>query len=272
MTMKQSLSRWLLVPLLLSVAACSGDRYPFPPQFVDVPDIGMEVLPPPPAADSTQSKREIAGIIARQKLLTDAKKSTVMKEDSISPRMIIEPVLGGGYSEATHPALYKLLRYASSDAWRIGDATQEHWGRVRPWLVDERVQLLVKPIQRPSYPSGHSTTNHVWAHVLSDLFPNQRGALFARAYAIGQHRVDGGVHFPSDVMAGKKMAAAIYAKMAKNPAYQEALTAARAELKTAAAVKAPEKKAAEPVKAAAKEADPKKCFTLNLGKSMTVCP
>ncbi len=265
--MKPSLSRWLLIPLLLSVAACSGDKYPFAPQFVDASAVGMEVLPPPPAADSKQSKREIDGIIAQQQGLTDAQKATIAKEDSISPRMMLEPVLGSGYSEATHPALYTLMRHAASDAWRIGDATQERWGRVRPWLVDDRVKLLVKPIQRPSYPSGHSTTNHVWAHVLSELFPSKRSAFFARAYAIGQHRVEGGVHFPSDVMAGKKLAAAIYTKMSQNPTFQQELAAARAEL---TAPKPTEQEKAKPIPE--KKAKPKDCITLNLGKSMTMCP
>jgi acid phosphatase (class A) len=231
--MKKSLKRLVILPLLLTLAACAGgDKYPFPPQFLDVSDISMRTLPPPPAQYSATYTREIDSILAAQAALTPAQKQQIAAEDHISPAMMLDPVLGAGYGEETHPQLYMLLRHAATDAWRIGDATQEHWMRMRPWLADSRVEILVKRITRPSYPSGHATTNHIWAHVLSDLFPKHHEALFARAQAIGQHRVDGGVHFPSDVLAGKKLAAAIYKKMRLVPAFQRELAAARSEIKT----------------------------------------
>lgn len=228
-----NLRRFLLVPLMLAVAACANqpaDKYPFPPQFVSPAEVPPTVLAPAPAKDSALTKREIKQIIARQAKLSAEQKAKVAKEDAITPSMMVTPVLGENYSEATHPALFTLLRHASSDAWRIGDQAQAHWGRMRPWVTDSRVQILVSTIKKPGYPSGHTTTNHVWAHVLSELFPNERQALFARAYAIGQHRVDAGVHFPSDVEAGKKLAAVIYGKMRMNAQYQRELAAARDEL------------------------------------------
>ncbi len=226
--------RRFLLPLLLILSACanlSGDKYPFPPQFVSTEDLCPCELGAPPAIDSMEHKKEIAKIIAIQAKLSDAEKAQAMHEDSITPGMIVTPVLGAKYSEATHPKLFALLRHAASDAWRIGDNTQEFWGRKRPWLVDDRVQLLVKPITRPSYPSGHSTTNHTWAHVLSELFPNKRAVLFKHAYSIGENRMRGGVHYPSDVEAGKRLAAMIYKKMQLNVAYQRELHAAHEELK-----------------------------------------
>ncbi len=223
----------VLVPLLLVLGSCASvtDKYPYPPQFVSVEEICPCALGEPIADGSLAQKKEIANILARQAQLSDADKTRIMAEDHITPSMMITPVLGDHYSEATHPALFTLLRHSASDAWRIGDATQDYWGRTRPWLTDDRVTLLVKPITRPSYPSGHSTTNHIWAHVLSELFPQQRTALFARAMAIGQHRVDGGVHYPSDVLAGKRLAASIYDVMRDHPEFKAELAAARTELR-----------------------------------------
>jgi acid phosphatase (class A) len=219
------------LPLLLLLTACTGDKFPYPPQFVQVEDVCPCTLGAPPETGSAEYKKEIAYILAIQAKMTASEKAKVMGEDKIIPEMIVTPVLGATYSAETHPRLFGLLRRAASDAWRIGDSTQEFWGRQRPWLVDKRVQLLVKPITRPSYPSGHSNTNHVWAHVLSELFPQKQEALFARAYAIGSHRMHGGVHFPSDVKAGKRLAAMIYEVMKANPEFQAELDAARAELK-----------------------------------------
>lgn len=218
------LSRFILVPLLLVISACAGDGpYPFPPQFVDSRDISPHVLAAPPEKYSDTYDREIALILKRQAALTDAEKAAIAAEDHIRPAMIVEPVLGARYSEASHPALFTLLRHSASDAWRLADATQDYWKRDRPWVADSRVQLLVSSITRPSYPSGHTVTNHVWAHVLSELFPQKRDALFARAYAIGMHRSQAGVHFPSDVAAGKKFAAIVFEKMRTNPEFQREL-------------------------------------------------
>ena len=228
--MKKFVHHALLVPLLIVLSACAGDKFPFPPQFVDANEISMRTLPPPPAQYSDTYKIEIQGILERQAKLSAVDKAKLHQEDHITPSMMVTPVLGEEYTEARYPQLYMLLRHAASDAWRIGDYSQEYWNRTRPWVADSRVQLLVPSIKRPSYPSGHSTTNHTWAHVLSDLFPEHSDAFFARALAIGEHRVDGGVHFPSDVMAGKKLAAFIYAKMRTSPQYQQELATARTEL------------------------------------------
>lgn len=226
--------RHALLTLLLILSACatSGDKYPYPPQFVSIDAICPCELGAPPAKDSAEYKKEIAHILAIQAKMSAADKAKVMGEDTITPSMIVTPVLGAQYNETTHPKLFELLRHAASDAWRVGDNTQEFWGRQRPWLVDQRVQLLAKPITRPSYPSGHSTTNHTWAHVLSELFPSKREALFKRAYAIGKNRMHGGVHYPSDVKAGKKLAGMIYNKMQLNAQFQRELNAAREELKS----------------------------------------
>ena len=224
-------TRLFILPLLFVLAACSGSKYPFPPQFVDGSDVAPTVLAAPPAQNSATYTREINGILKRQATLTDAQKAAIAAEDHITPSMIVEPVLGATYTEETHPALFTLLRHSASDAWQLSDATQDYWNRTRPWLTDERVELLVSRITRPSYPSGHTVTNHVWAHVLSELFPAKRKALFARAYEVGSHRADAGVHFPSDVEAGKKFAAIVYDKMFKDAGFKRDLAAARDEIK-----------------------------------------
>lgn len=230
--MLKTLRHWLIIPALIALAACApADKYPYPKQFVSAADVGIAALGAPPAPHTPAYNAEIDSILARQAKLTDRDKAIIMAEDHIEPAMILDPVLGKGYTKETHPALFKLLLHASSDAWRTGDEMQEYWNWQRPWLVDKRVQLLAKPITRPSYPSGHTTTNTVWAYVLSDLFPGKKDALLERASAIGYHRVDAGVHFPHDVEGGKRLAKLLYDRMRTNPDYQRELNAARLELK-----------------------------------------
>ncbi len=224
-------SRVALLSLLFVAAACSSDKYPYPYQFVTSDAVCPCTLGAPYADGSPEQQAEIASILTRQKNLTAAPKHAIVVEDRITPTMMVTPVLGERYNEAAYPELFSLLRRGGSDAWRIADATQDYYGRTRPWLTDTRVQLLVSPITRPSYPSGHTVTNHVWAYILSELFPQKRATLFARALEISNHRVDAGVHYPSDVKAGKQLAAVIFANMREDAGFIKALASAKAELR-----------------------------------------
>lgn len=230
-----ALTRWTILGLVALIAYLglnTPDKYPFPPQFVQPHDVAMDTLPPPPKPDSAEFKRELENIIATQKKLTASEKDAILHEDHITPEMMVEPVLGKNYTPEAYPALYALLKHSASDAWRICDMTQEYWKSPRPWNADARVEALAKKLARPGYPSGHTTTNAVWAYVLADLFPAKRDALFKRAYAVAGNRIKAGAHFPHDVEGGKILAQAVYEKMRESEAYQRELAAAKEELKS----------------------------------------
>ena len=237
--MNFTLRRWIgFVAVALALVGCATDKYPYPPQFVTIEQVPPTVLAKPPTERSAEYKKAIASILIRQQHLTPAHIAVLKAEDHISPKMIVLPVLGNAATPEQLPATYALLRYAGSDAWRIADNAQDYWKRPRPWVADSRVKLHVDSITRPGYPSGHSTTNHVWAHVLGELLPCEKTALLKRASDTGYHRVDAGAHFPFDVEAGKKLALIIYDKMTQSEDYQAMLTNARAELMATTALNA----------------------------------
>ena len=208
--------------LALTLAACGSQpasKYPYPPQFVSSADVTINTLAAPPQPGSAQYKKEIKDIIARQAKLTPEQITAIQDEIHIRPEMLVEPVLGAQFNRENLPKLYTLLDHAESDSWRIGDAIQERWNETRPWLADPRVKRYVEEIHRPGYPSGHTTTNMVWALILSDMAPKHDDGFVSRAWQIGQHRVDGGAHFPHDIEAGKRLARIIYAHMRMVPQF-----------------------------------------------------
>jgi acid phosphatase (class A) len=69
------------------------------------------------------------------------------------------------------------------------------------------------------------------ALVLADIVPGDTGAIAERGQQIGDDRVIAGVHFPSDVIAGRKLAQTIYNQMASTKDFQDEEKAARAEIK-----------------------------------------
>ena len=86
-----------------------------------------------------------------------------------------------------------------------------------------------------SYPSGHATFGALWARALADADPADATRITAFGRSVGDNRIACGVHYPSDVAAGQKLADAIYDKVAATPAFQGDLAAARTELAKAPA-------------------------------------
>jgi acid phosphatase (class A) len=62
-----------------------------------------------------------------------------------------------------------------------------------------------------------------------------KDAILARGRQIGDDRVIGGVHFPSDVEAGRTLAQAIFAKLMASPDFQADLARAKTEIAAARA-------------------------------------
>ncbi len=58
----------------------------------------------------------------------------------------------------------------------------------------------------PSYPSGHAAQAYYLAHKLSRKFPELKEDFYELANMVAQSRIDRGVHFPSDIEAGKLLA------------------------------------------------------------------
>lgn len=223
--------QWILCAALLALTACSTTPYPYPPQFVSTKDVPPTSIAVPPARYSAQHNADIAEIIAKQASITQADKDAITEEIPVTPEMIVTKVLGATFTRAALPETYDLLLKVGSDSWRISDASKEFWNTTRPWLNDKRIKLFVPPIYSGAYPSGHTTTGHVWAGVLAQLVPCQRDALFARAGAISEHRKLAGAHYAHDLRGGKILASIIVAKASATPAYQKELAEAKAELK-----------------------------------------
>jgi acid phosphatase (class A) len=72
-----------------------------------------------------------------------------------------------------------------------------------------------------SYPSGHTTFSRVFADVLSDIVPERRAEFYAKADEIAGDRVIGGVHFASDIAAGKAFGDMFHEELLKSPEYMK---------------------------------------------------
>lgn len=85
-----------------------------------------------------------------------------------------------------------------------------HFNRPRPYQVAEKLGIPFEKGESfssgtPAYPSGHSTQARMFATVLGRLFPLYKQDFDIIADSIDRTRLDLGVHYPSDIEAGKKL-------------------------------------------------------------------
>ncbi|MBA4809243.1 phosphatase PAP2 family protein, partial [Brevundimonas sp.] len=105
--------------------------------------------------------------------------------------------------------------------------------RPRPF-VTEPAETCIAPepwlAASGSYPSGHAALGWAWALVLAEMAPDRADAVLARGLAYGESRVICGVHYPSDVEAGRIVGAAMVAALKADPAFQADFAVAAREL------------------------------------------
>ncbi len=132
------------------------------------------------------------------------------------------------------PHLYMLLRRSMADAGLSTYAAKNRYNRVRPFVAlneqscTPREEVFLS--KDGSYPSGHAAAGWAWALILSDLAPARREALLRRGYAFGQSRVACGVHWQSDVDAGRVVGAAAATVIRQNSIFQAQFDLARREV------------------------------------------
>ncbi|GAB2809842.1 phosphatase PAP2 family protein [Dyella kyungheensis] len=191
------------------------------------------LLPPPPAAGTAAATQDLQAVLAAQRSRTSAEQSAA-KADMERSVFRFADALGLSMQAATLPKTALFFgRVADFDKAEVKDA-KLYWRRARPPVTSDQVHPLSQ--EKPddwSYPSGHATFGYTAAVLLANMVPEKRAAIFARADLYAQHRVVMGVHFPSDVEAGRLAGTVIGAQLLQQADWQADYQAARAELRAA---------------------------------------
>jgi acid phosphatase (class A) len=141
--------------------------------------------------------------------------------------------MGADFTSEKFPKTFALLNHVYTDTLLITEADKKYWHTRRPYLTDHQVKLLIDPIDSsPAYPSGHTSSGRVMAEVLGMVVPEKLSALRDRAEMIAQDRIAAGVHYPSDIGAGRMLAMLIVGALLQNHDFQNDLAAAREEIGT----------------------------------------
>ncbi|WP_303719319.1 acid phosphatase [Brevundimonas naejangsanensis] len=198
-------------------------------------------LPPPPEEGSLREQADIAAYRAMRALEGSERWAIARADNEIetpgAPRAF-DCALGFKFQPEQMPTLTLLMGKMLGDLEMIQTPAKKGYFRKRPFVV-EPLPSCIAPESwlgaSGSYPSGHSALGWAWSLVLAELAPDRADAILRRGLAYGESRAVCGVHYPSDVEAGRIVGATIVTRLKADPAFQADFTKAKEEFEAARA-------------------------------------
>jgi acid phosphatase (class A) len=197
-------------------------------------DPGRVLAPPPPEGSDVQ-KAELAALHQIQTTRTRARLEQARQDGAHEDIFIYAAAIGPAFDLNALPATRRALQTVANDQAIIAKIAKDDFKRPRPYAVDPTIEGCEHSTTKPltSYPSGHATLSYSLASVLTALLPQKADAIQARADDYAYSRLVCGVHYRSDLEAGRRLGTWIGQALLASPAFQPQLAAARAELKAA---------------------------------------
>jgi acid phosphatase (class A) len=228
------LAVFLLLLLPVVRPALAGEHY-VTTATVDL----APLLAPPPAAGSAEERAELDIVLATSRGRSPAE-AAAAQADSATTVFRFSDVLGPGFTEENLPFATGFFAEIAGDTHAIVAAAKISFDRYRPYAVDGRIPALTKDEdthkRSGSYPSGHSSFAYATAVVLAAMLPEKAPEIFARAADFAHNRLVAGVHYPTDIEAGRISGTVIANALLHDPRFQKDFAKARAEVRRAAGV------------------------------------
>jgi hypothetical protein len=167
---------------------------------------------PPPSTGSQQMKDETAVVKRTVEHLTSDQLAIAQKWNdgagTYSPPghwndVALEYVRDAKMSEVRAARVFALLNMAMHDAGVACWEAKFYYFNPRPSQMDPSIKTEIGLPNFPSYTSGHSTFSAAGAAILTYLFPSGATSFAAMRDEAGISRLYGGIHYPSDIEAGK---------------------------------------------------------------------
>ena len=230
---------------------------------VAAPFDATRLLAPPPA-DAAGLARDLQAVRIAERTRTAEQVAEAESSTSVDV-FLFSSVLGPAFTAQRLPVTAAFFSRVYRSSLPYLQAAKDCWHRERPFQVDPTLAPLersfastrlrsapaaaqaasrlpwdspctapaAKPVYSPSYPSGHATVGAMMAILLAQMVPEHRSALFARGWDYGEARVISGVHFPTDVEAGRVLGTVLVGLMQGDGRFRTDLAAARSELRAA---------------------------------------
>jgi len=234
--MKTKAARLIAVVFTLAIAGASywwlqHDRHTY---LTGVTDGFVAIFAAPPARDTRATRAELDELLALQTARTAADVAAARADRKTE----IQRFYGAlGFPDGVDPDLPLLRTLAArveDDTRPYVRAAKEKFRRLRPYEIEPRLEPCIDNVRGDlSYPSGHANYGYVMAYLLREMVPEREHQLMARADEFARQRMVCGVHFRSDLEAGRKGALWLIAAFNGDPAYRKDWNVAAEELRDA---------------------------------------
>ena len=206
-----------------SAGSLSGGHY-LAPGVIDP----VSLLTPPPAMGSIAGRADLEAVLQTQAWRSAAQVAWAKR---IADGDVFDnaDVLGPWFTASNLPFTKHFVELVEDDVRGLVGRAKDAYNRPRPPAADPRVTPCVHYPSGASYPSGHASSIYARAGILAEVFPDEREALFAWADRAAWARVIGGVHFPTDLVAGRVLAGAVIEAMKKNADFRAAVERCQSE-------------------------------------------
>ena len=196
----------------------------------------VAIFASPPARGSAGERAELDFLLALQKSRTPAEVAAAQADRKteigrFAAALGMEPEALAGL-----PQVVRLAQDVEEQVRPYVRAAKRHFRRLRPGEIEPAIHPCIGDVAADqSYPSGHSTFGWTMGYLLADMLPERRTQLLARAAEYARQRMVCGVHFPSDLEAGRQGAAWLMERLRRSPAFVAARASAARELRAALA-------------------------------------
>jgi acid phosphatase (class A) len=210
---------------------------PRPPPYLAEPVDFRSLLPPPPRKGSRILDEDPRQVAVLQDASDERFKAAAFDSRYLLPRF--NEAFGEEIDRRRIPETVRLLNRTIRDVVVPTFAAKDHFLRTRPYQdtqlrrvcgAEKAPAPIENPKERSSYPSGHSAYGWAVAMVLARVKPERTEALMQRAVEYGESRIICGMHYPSDVEAGRVVAAAVVSRLWADAGFRADLDRARVEI------------------------------------------
>lgn len=190
----------------------------------------LKVLAPPPASDSPITKAEIEELLIIQQNNTPEQVAAA-QADVKETVFRFADVFGPDFTPEKLPVAKAFFARVAEDEGYIVDPAKDVWKRPRPHKADSRIKPGITISNSGAYPSGHASFAYLTAIVLANIVPEKSAEIFARAADFAHNRMVGGLHYKTDIEAGRIAGTLIAAQELQNPQFKVDYEQARTEIR-----------------------------------------
>jgi acid phosphatase (class A) len=189
---------------------------------------------PPNAGDSRQTRAELDELLALQAARTPGALAAARADRKKDIRQFYGALGIDATNDSSLGPVRAFLDRVETDVSIYVRAAKLRFARQRPYIIDSRLEpCTIDVADDQSYPSGHSSYGYVAAMVLAEMVPERRAKLLARADEFARQRMICGVHYASDIAAGRVAAEWLVSALDREADFRAAKAEATAVLRKA---------------------------------------